>query len=940
MLELDGEHLAHATVISHTRTFARIEQTIERAQAQYKVGSSRKIQAMATTLGGYLEKYRCPGGTSPSHTSLSGGSYDIPQPSYADFLSLYISALEQQIPQSLTEQPCLFFPLVADIDLAYHVDGVTLDTAEDDSALARVHGDDFVLEVASAFAEVVAAMGASPKSAHSIEVWVMQRPRPYVKAPGVVRDGLHLMVPNCIMSRPGQCIARRLALPLIAKALDRLPGQRYDAAESVDPCYCEKGTNWQMYGSSKPGRSPYLITHCVHVVVNQGERVSQRTSEIGDPRDWKRWVPATSVRQGSPDGAWALNADVAQQVDAVEEEWADKKFAALQNKGGFHDAGESGAGVAGLASASATANSDDAAKARELVKCLSPSRADQYDLWRNVGFALRNTSSALVDTWHEFSAQSRKYDRRVCQKFWDRLHPDQRAGPKLTLGSLFEWARTDNPEQVINLDRDEVDRLLKKAVAGNTHTDWGSYVCAILPNQLASVRSPGSGRGDRLLYVFENHRWRAEPCGTFIKNLLKGRVVNDVNNLAQQFPDDADLAKDIARAVTSLKTKGFRENVLGDVTETVADDQLLDKLDSHRHLIGWNNGVFDLVAQTFRPGEPEDYVTMSTGHDYLPPDCKAYAKATKEVRAFLEKLHVDAALRKYFLDSLAVMLSGTISFEHMHCWTGTGSNGKSRAVKLIDEGLGDYLKTLPPSLLTGARPESGKPTPELCSAAGARIVVMSEVDGKATINVAVMKELSGGDKIAVRALYGGSSTIKPQFTMIMTCNDLSKVDANDDGTWRRLKVLPYRSKFVMNNPTGDYEFKADNSMDDRLQSWAPYFISMLQARYPQALRDMKSEPPEITEQVRLYRVASDRDADFVNKNLILNNTASEDGEEYDDADAWILLDMYKREGRDRDITLSKLTEKLQRFGVSPPVVNASTGTATIPGYRIALRTRT
>ena len=579
--------------------------------------------------------------------------------------------------------------------------------------------------------------------------------------------------------------------------------------------------------------------------------------------------------------------------------------------------------------------------ARAMVKCLADWRADSYQEWRNVGFALRNTSPTLADAWHEFSARSPKYDRRVCQLFWDRLHPEQRPGPKLTLGSLVLWAKEDDPPAVAAVQQDKLVQHLSDAIKGNTHTDWGRYVCVKLEGALASVRAPGSGRGDRTLYVFEysKHRWRAEPCGTYIKQILKNDVVNEVIAHASQDPDNDELSKNAFKAVNSLKTKGFRENVLGDVAENVADDNFLDKLDSKRNLIGWENGVFDLETQQFRDGAPEDYITMSTHHAYVSPTAPSYATTAKDVRSFMEKLHVCPHLRKYCLDSLSVMLSGVISFEHMHCWTGTGSNGKSRMIKLLDEGMGDYLKTLPPSLLTGVRPESGKPTPELCSAIGARIVVMSEVDGKATINVAVMKELSGGDKIAVRALYGGAATMKPQFTMIMTCNDLSKVDANDDGTWRRLKVLPYRSKFVLENPRGELEFKADNAMDGKLHAWAPYFISMLQSRYPEALVSMRSEPPQITEQVRQYRIASDRDADFVSQNLIMN-TSGEGEEEWEDADAWVLLDMYKREGRDRDITLSKLSEKLQRFGIQPAVTNASTGTATIPGYRIAMRNRT
>lgn len=887
---------------------------------------------MVVGLWEFLRIHRCPGGTTPSHTSIggsgaAGGSYDVPTPEYSTFLNAYIAELKAGRPLSLTERPSLYFPVIADIDLEYAVDGVQPDRP---THLSRVHDDAFLKKTVSMFAESIVSLCNTPRAAHSIEAILMQRTSPYIKSANTVRDGIHLMLPQCVMTRSAQSVLRTRLLTKMDAVLCSLPGQSIAPSQSLDACYSENNANWQMYGSSKPGRTPYLVTHTVRAVVNQGECISTTLHPVDDPDAWSKWVPMLSVRQGHPDKAWPLSEEAQAEVDQVEEERAKRQFTDLQTRGGLiaKDAKSS-------TSSASVASAEDEARARSYVRCLSNGRAEAYETWRNVGFALRNTSSRLVDVWHEFSARSPKYDRRVCQMFWDRLHPDKREGPKLTLGSLSKWAEEDNPSLHSDVQQNNSQLLLFDAIRGNTHTDWGRYVCAMLPDRLASVRSHGSGRGDRTLYVFHAPRWQQEPCGSFIKMYLKTEVVKHVEAYVQERPEDAELAKLAQKAISSLKTKGFRENVLGDITENVGDDRLLEKLDSKRHLIGWNNGVFDLEAQHFRDGKPDDYVTMSTGHDYVDPD--QTPKTAKEVQAFLEKVHVNPVFREYCLNSLSVALSGVISFEHMHCWTGTGSNGKSRTVKLLDEGLGDYMKTLPPSLLTGVRPESGKPTPELCSAAGARIVVMSEVDGKATINVAVMKELSGGDKIAVRALYGGASTIKPQFTMFMTCNDLSKVDANDDGTWRRLKVLPYKSKFVLENPRNELEFKADNSMDDKISSWAPFFISMLQSRYHTALEAMRHEPSEITEQVKLYRIASDRDADFVHQNLI--KITEQDDEEWEEADAWVLLDMYKREGRDRDITLSKLIEKLQRFEIPAPVTNNTTGTSTIPGYRIALRTR-
>ena len=296
-----------------------------------------------TCLGSYLESRSCRSGTTASHTAIGGaaassggGSFDIPQPEYPLFLERYIASLDSGESPSLTERPCLYFPLIADIDLAYELGSPQL-TDGGDVRLERVHDDTFVMDVASAFAETVSQMSSKPTAAHSVEVLVMQRDGPYIKGHNTVRDGLHVMLPRCVMSRPTQAVVRARSLPKIGRALAKLPGQINSADKSVDACYSEGGVNWQMYGSAKPGRGAYLVTHSMRLVVNQGECVSRQVDTIANPKDWKHWVPALSVRTAGPTLRWPLNSQASDEIDAVEKEWSDRRFASLQMRGGLID---------------------------------------------------------------------------------------------------------------------------------------------------------------------------------------------------------------------------------------------------------------------------------------------------------------------------------------------------------------------------------------------------------------------------------------------------------------------------------------------------------------------------------------------------------------------------------------------------------------------------
>ena len=64
-------------------------------------------------------------------------------------------------------------------------------------------------------------------------------------------------------------------------------------------------------------------------------------------------------------------------------------------------------------------------------------------------------------------------------------------------------------------------------------------------------------------------------------------------------------------------------------------------------------------------------------------------------------------------------------------------------------------------------------------------------------------------------------------------NTLFDIKSKDDGTWRRIRVCDFHSKFT-ENPYEDfpkenypYQFKIDKKLTEKFNEWAPIFASML-----------------------------------------------------------------------------------------------------------------
>ena len=99
-----------------------------------------------------------------------------------------------------------------------------------------------------------------------------------------------------------------------------------------------------------------------------------------------------------------------------------------------------------------------------------------------------------------------------------------------------------------------------------------------------------------------------------------------------------------------------------------------------------------------------------------------------------------------------------------------------------------------------------------------------------------MKEITGGDPIQGRALFKDAVTFVPQFKLVVCTNTLFDIKSNDDGTWRRIRVCDFMSKFV-DGPYDDldkfprenfpYQYHIDRKIEEKFAEWAPIFMSLL-----------------------------------------------------------------------------------------------------------------
>jgi P4 family phage/plasmid primase-like protien len=199
------------------------------------------------------------------------------------------------------------------------------------------------------------------------------------------------------------------------------------------------------------------------------------------------------------------------------------------------------------------------------------------------------------------------------------------------------------------------------------------------------------------------------------------------------------------------------------------------------------------------------------------------------------------------------------------------SNGKSMLNALIDKTLGEYCAVIEPTVFTQKRGSPSQAAPELANKRGKRLVITEEAEHDDKLYTSVMKRITGGNKLEVRTLFGFPFSYEPQFKLLFICNDLPIIVANDGGTWRRILVVPFDSKFV-ENPVAKNHFKMDPTLKKRVGTWKQAFMWLLITKYyKDYVKNGLSEPDSVKLKTKKYQVESDICMEFLETAYIITN---------------------------------------------------------------------
>ena len=452
--------------------------------------------------------------------------------------------------------------------------------------------------------------------------------------------------------------------------------------------------------------------------------------------------------------------------------------------------------------------------------------------WIRVGWALRNTSFKLFLTWVKFSSQWEKFSFSDVPELFARWCNFDAANPDgLTNRSIIYWCQQDSLNMYKSIRFETIDYFVQESIEFATDFDLANILYHIYKDRYICVSIKNN-----IWYEYYGNLWREIDSGNTLRLQISKEMWNKFFEKSQQITarliqlesesEEWKKLKVINQKISTisayLKKTNIKNNIMREARELFYDRDFMEKLDSNPYLICFNNFVIDFKKKEHRKGRPEDYLSKCTNIDFI-TDLSKYSSVQNEILAFMEQLFPENKLNKYMWEHLASCLLGTNDNQTFNIYTGSGANGKSKLVELMAKCMGDYKATVPITLITQKRNTIGSTSSEVAQLIGTRYAVMQEPSKGDKINEGIMKEITGGDPIQARALFKDSITFTPQFKLAVCTNTLFDIASNDDGTWRRIRVCPFKAKFTA-NPGNDpkfsledypYQFLIDKNLDEK-----------------------------------------------------------------------------------------------------------------------------
>ena len=283
-------------------------------------------------------------------------------------------------------------------------------------------------------------------------------------------------------------------------------------------------------------------------------------------------------------------------------------------------------------------------------------------------------------------------------------------------------------------------------------------------------------------YVWSGKLWREDLTGQ-VRQMARG-VLDEMEAGIELRPDD----KTYIHHVRRTRGKMGVDHMLTQMQSMEGIPILPHQMDCDAWRINCKNGTIDL-----RSGELDEHRRSDTITKVMPVNYDEDAKCPRWEEFLLEIMDGREDMVQYLQSAVGYSLTGSIQEQCIFVLYGSGANGKSTFMDIVATMMGGYCMNAQPDSIMVKR-QAGAATADIARLRGSRLVTTVEPDEKCRLHEGIVKQLTGGDKVTCRFLYGKEFEYVPTYKIWLATNHKPSIRGTDDGIWRRMRLVPFTVK--------------------------------------------------------------------------------------------------------------------------------------------------
>ena len=293
----------------------------------------------------------------------------------------------------------------------------------------------------------------------------------------------------------------------------------------------------------------------------------------------------------------------------------------------------------------------------------------------------------------------------------------------------------------------------------------------------------------RTWMYWDGKRWKKDECGGAVVYQMVAEMIDEMLIDAAAI-EDAEEKKDAVKWALASQSKKRMDWIVEAARGFSPVPAAPSDFDKDPDLFNALNGTLHTLTMEFREHRREDMLTQIADAEYDPEaDAPTWAK-------FLMRIFdKDVDLIRYVGTAAGYTLNGRSTEKCMFFLYGSkGNNGKTVFIESLSTVLGDYACTaatesfMAKDFSTGG----GGPSSDIARLVARRLVTAPEAEQGKKLDTALIKKLTGGDKIIARFLHASEFEFFPQFTIWMTGNSKPAIYEIDDATWTRMHIIEFK----------------------------------------------------------------------------------------------------------------------------------------------------